>query len=275
MAAGGRDRQDGRPVALITGGSSGIGLALAGRLAGLGFDLALVSRRADRLEAARQQLAAMAPEARIGIYPADVADAQAGAAAVQAAIAEMGPPDWAVLNAGIARPGHFLDQPVDDHHDQMATNYFGALNIARVVAPEMAEAGGGRMVFVSSGAAFFGIYGYAAYAPSKFALRGLAEVLRVELAGKGISVTLAYPPDTDTPQLVAENETKPAITQAITAGGGLWSAERVAERIVRGASRGRFLVAPGAQMTMLAYGHSMLAPLLRRYQMRIARKERS
>jgi 3-dehydrosphinganine reductase len=128
------------------------------------------------------------------------------------------------------------------------------------------------MVFVSSGAAFFGIYGYGAYAPSKFALRGLAEVLRVELALVDISVTLAYPPDTDTPQLAAEALTKPTATKEITSGGGLWSAERVAEHIVRGAERGRFLVAPGTQMGLLAYGHSLLAPALRRWQTRIARR---
>ena len=131
---------------------------------------------------------------------------------------------------------------------------------------------GARLVFVGSGAAFFGIYGYAAYAPSKFALRGLAEVLRVELAPRGIAVTLAYPPDTDTPQLAAEARTKPEATKRITADGGLWQPEAVARAILRGADRGRFAVAPGVQMTALLWLHSLLAPVLRWWQGRIVRR---
>jgi 3-dehydrosphinganine reductase len=272
MGAGGATQETRRPVALITGGSSGIGRALALRLARDGFDLALLARGVDRLEETRRLVADQVPEAQVMCYPADVGDTDAVSGAVDKVLSQMGPPAWVVLNAGIARPGRFLEQPLEDHLDQMRTNYLGALHVAHAVAPAMAETGRGHMVFVSSGAAFFGIYGYGAYAPSKFAMRGLAEVLRVELAPRGIHVTLAYPPDTDTPQLVEECRTKPAATKAITAGGGLWSAERVAAQIVTAARRRRFLVAPGAQMRLLAHGHSLLSPLLRVYQARIARK---
>lgn len=263
-----------RPVALITGGSSGIGRALALLLARRGYDLALVARGTERLAEVRDAVVAAVPHARVECRSADVGDPVAASAALVDLVDVLGVPRWAVMNAGIARPGHFLDQPLDDHAAQMRTNYMGALNVAHALAPRMAAAGGGRMIFVSSGAAFFGIYGYSAYAPSKFAMRGLAEVLRVELAPHGIGVTLAYPPDTDTPQLAAENETKPQATREITAGGGLWSAEAVAERIVKGAEKGRFIVAPGAQMTLLAHAHSLLAPALRVWQTRIARARR-
>lgn len=272
MSAAGASHHPRRPVALITGGSSGIGRALALRLARDGFDLALLARGIERLEETRRLVGAAVPEATVNCYPADVGDVAAASGAVQTVIAQMGPPAWVVLNAGIARPGRFLEQPLDDHLDQMRTNYLGALHVAHAVAPAMAEAGSGHMVFVSSGAAFFGIYGYGAYAPSKFAMRGLAEVLRVELAPRGIHVTLAYPPDTDTPQLVEECRTKPAATKAITAGGGLWPAEKIASQIIAAARRRRFLVTPGAQMRLLAHGHSLLSPLLRLYQARIARK---
>ncbi|WP_037546971.1 SDR family oxidoreductase [Stappia stellulata] len=272
MRAGRTDQSPQRPVALITGGSSGIGRALAVRLARDGFDLALMARGIGRLEETRRIVLERAPDARVNVYPADVGDRASATSAVEALVREMGPPRWAVLNAGIARPGRFLEQPLDDHLDQMQTNYLGALHVAHAVAPAMAETGNGHLVFISSGAAFFGIYGYGAYAPSKFAMRGLAEVLRVELAPKGIHVTLAYPPDTDTPQLVEERRSKPEATKAITAGGGLWSADRIAGQIVTAARRRRFLVAPGAQMRVLAHGHSVLSPLLRFYQARIARK---
>lgn len=259
-------------AAFITGGSSGIGLALAGQLAGTGHDLALIARDTGRLEAAKAALKAQYPDRRIEIFPADVGNREACGAAVSAALQALCAPAIAIANAGIAKPGRFLDQPVEDHEAQMATNYFGSLYFAHALAPAMAANGGGRLVFVSSGAAFFGIYGYSAYAPSKFALRGLAEVLRVELAPHGIGVTVAYPPDTDTPQLAAEALTKPPATKAITAGGGLFSAERVAAAIIAGARRNKFVVAPGFQMAFLNALHSLLAPALRLYQATIVRR---
>jgi 3-dehydrosphinganine reductase len=212
------------------------------------------------------------PSRHVTIFSVDVADEAACTSAVKAAIGEVGRPAWAIANAGIAKPGHFLEQRAADHVEQMATNYFGALNFARSVVPAMQEAGGGRLVFVSSGAALFGIYGYSAYAPSKFAMRGLAEILRVELAPHGIVVTVAYPPNTDTPQLKAEKEAKPTATRAITAGGGLWLPERIALKIVTAAEKNRFTVAPGVQMTLLAHGHSLLGPILRRYQAHVVRR---
>lgn len=257
-------------AAFITGGSSGIGLALARELAAKGHGLALFARNADKLRAAVQGLKANYPHLQIAAYPCDAGDGADMARAVAAAVQDHGAPDWAVANAGIAEPGHFRDQSLDSHEAQMRTNYMGALFFAKAVTDHMAQ---GNLVFVSSGAAFFGIYGYSAYAPSKFAMRGLAEVLRVELAPK-ITVTLAYPPDTDTPQLAAESKTKPAATKEITAGGGLWQPEAVAKLIVKRADKGKFVAAPGLQMTALSALHSLLGPALRAWQIRIARKHR-
>lgn len=258
--------------AFITGGSSGIGLSLAERLAGRGHDVALFARRREALEKARNSLVSKFPGRQVEIFSVDVGNGDEVAAAVAAAVEQLGVPGWAIANAGIARPGLFMEQPLEDHLEQMRTNYFGALQFSRDCAQAMAAAGGGRLVFVSSGAAFFGIHGYSAYAPSKFAMRGLAEVLRVELAPHDIAVTLAYPPDTDTPQLEMESRTKPAATKAITAGGGLWPAGKVADRIIAGAENGRFIVAPGLQMGLLARFHSVLAPVLRSWQAGVVRK---
>jgi len=263
---------DSKGAAFITGGSSGIGCQLARQLAAAGHPVALFARRLTRLNTAVAELKAELPEAVIVPIVLDVADRAACLAAVAQAHAQLGAPAYAIANAGIAEPGEFLDQSLDSHDAQMATNYMGALYFSRAAADLMAAAGGGRLVFVSSGAAFFGIYGYSAYAPSKFAMRGLAEVLRVELAPKNISVTLAYPPDTDTPQLAAEQLTKPAVTKKITEGGGLWSAENVAKLILKRADKRRFVAAPGLQMAALSHLHSLIGAPLRVWQGMIVKK---
>jgi 3-dehydrosphinganine reductase len=120
----------------------------------------------------------------------------------------------------------------------------------------------GSMVLISSGAGLIGIYGYTPYSPSKFALRGLAESLRGELKGLGIQVVIVYPPDTDTPQLVEENKTKPPETKQITASAETWSAENVAIAIVKGIEKKQFAIAPSTEMSILHKLHSLLNPLL-------------
>lgn len=202
----------------------------------------------------------------------DVGDHAASLAAFDAALGKCGTPQWAIASAGIAEPGLFLEQPLERLQVQMDVNYGGTLRFARTLAPGMAAVGGGNLVLISSGAALAGVFGYAGYGASKFAVRGLAETLRVELASNGIRVTLACPPDTDTPQLAAETPLKPEVTKAITAGGGLLSADEVAEAILRGADANRFLVTPGWQMSVLGHLHSVIAPAFRAWQMRVARK---
>lgn len=257
--------------AVITGGSSGIGLAVALRLAGRGHPVALIARRPAMLDAAAATIRAAVPQATVSTHPLDVSDAEALAAAVAAVVAAHGPIAWLVASAGIVEPGLFVDLPLEAHRRQMETNHFGTLAAVRAVLPSMRAAAAGRIVLVASGAALFGIWGQSAYAASKFAVRGLAEVLRLELGEMGISVTLALPPDTDTPQLAAERAVRPAATEAIAAGGGVRSADDVAAAILAGADRGRFLVAPGAMLGFLARFHAPIAPLLRLWQRRIVR----
>lgn len=259
----------------VTGGSSGIGLSVARQLAATGRSVAIFARDKTRLADAKQEILADTPDAQVKTYSVDVSDRAAITKAVDQAIADLGTPEIAVASAGIATPGLFNEQSLDLHEEHMAINYFGALYFTRAVTGPMQQAGVGRIGLISSGAAFFGIYGYGAYAPSKFALRGLAEVLHVELAPKGICITLCYPPDTDTSQLAAEKLTKPLVTQKITEGGGLWSADAVAKALLAGMSKSQFIVAPGFQMRALNHLTSVIAPLLRWHQRRIIRKENS
>jgi 3-dehydrosphinganine reductase len=104
----------------------------------------------------------------------------------------------------------------------------------------MRQLGSGRIVLVSSQAGQVGVFGYTSYCATKFALKGLAESLQMELARDNIYVTLAYPPDTDTPGFLEENKTKPIETQLINETSGVLSAEEVARKIIASARKGSF-----------------------------------
>lgn len=262
-----------KPIAIITGGSSGIGHAAAQELLRRGYRVVLVARRPEGLEAATAVLKEWHPDpGDILSRTLDVCDPDGCIALIDEIEHNVGPVDYVMAAAGIAEPGHFLEQDLAVHRRQMEVNYFGTLNIVLPVARAMAARKRGHLVLVSSGAAFVGIYGYSAYAPSKFAVRGLAETLRAELAGNGIGVSVAFPPDTDTPQYQAEQATKPGVTKAISEGGGLFSAGEVAARIVRESLAGRFVITHGMGLAALRWVHSFYAPLFLRAQVRLARR---
>ncbi|WP_270725066.1 SDR family oxidoreductase [Shimia sp. Alg240-R146] len=260
--------------AFVTGGSSGIGLQTARQLAARGHDIALFARDPGKLAAARELILSETPNVTVREFPVDVSSRTEITAAVTEAVRIMGAPDYAIASAGISEPGLFVDQPLDTHERHMAVNYFGALYFAHALVDPMRANGGGRLGFVSSVAAFFGIYGYSAYAPSKFALSGLGEVLHLELAEAGISVTVLHPSDTETAMLASENLTKPAATAEIGEGGGLWKPEDVAIRLIAAMNAGRATAATGVQMTALGALSSLLAPVLRWHQRRIIKKHR-
>ena len=247
---------------LITGGSSGIGLAIAQRAAKAGAKISLVARDGAKLEQARKTIVAETPGAHVMVSSADVLVEGQILASLAAAEASHGPIDVLITSAGVARPGYFEEIPISVFERTMAVNYFGTVYPLKAVVPGMRKRGRGAVVLISSGAGLVGLFGYTPYAPSKFALRGLAEALRGELKGSGVQVTIVYPPDTDTPQLVEENLTKPVETKALTAGGGLLSADAVARATLEGLARGKFAVTPGAQRTILFWLQSILAPYL-------------
>ena len=261
--------------AIVTGGSSGIGLATARRLAARGTNVTLIARRRGRLDTARAEVEASRARSTQDVLAlsADVSIHAEVAGAIAEAASALGPPTLLVTSAGVSRPGYFHEMPLEVFERLMAVNYFGTLYAVRAAVPLMA--GGSRIAMISSAAGLIGILGYAAYAPTKYAVRGLAETLRGELRPRGIGVSIVYPPDTDTPQLHAENLTKPPETRRITGAARPWSADAVAERIVRGVERGAFVISPGAEATILARFGSLVAPLLNRYCDFLAARVRS
>jgi 3-dehydrosphinganine reductase len=252
--------------ALISGGSSGIGLALARRLASAGWDISILARGAEQLAAAKLAIEASrrSDHQRVLSVIADVSDERAVELAVQSAIAALGAPDLLAASAGIVVPGTSIDLPSDTFRKITDVNYLGTVYLVRAALPHMLPRRSGHIVLVSSGAGLVGFYGYAAYAPTKFAVRGFGEVLRSELRPEGIRVSVVYPGDTDTPQLREEQRTRPLITAKIARAARVHSADEVAAAIMRGIDRKRFVIAIGVQMRLLARFHSLAAPLINR-----------
>lgn len=256
-----------RQHAIITGGSSGIGKAIAQLLASEGTDVSIIARDRTKLASAKVEIEAkrLHSTQQVLTFSADVADQFQVEQAIKAAIEQVGSLDLLITCAGIAHPGYFQELPIEVFERTMAINYFGSLFCIKAVLPSMEQQRRGHIILISSGAGLIGIYGYSSYSPSKFAIRGLAESLRGELKLFGINISIVYPPDTDTPQLEQENKTKPPETKAITATAKTWSAEAVAREIIKGIKKKSFAIAPGLEMTLLAKLHSLLALGIHRY----------
>lgn len=259
------------PFALITGGSSGIGLALAEALQARGCQLLIIGRDPGRLDGALARLRPLGPVPPEALA-LDVGDAAAVATAMEGVLARHGAPAWLVTSAGIAWPGRFLDQPLAEHAAQWRTNYLGTLHVLHALAPAMARAGRGQVVLVSSAAALGGFAGYSAYAPSKWALRGLGDILSIELEALGVRVLTAFPPDTDTPQLAEERARRPAFTARFAGANRPLSPEFVAGRILRAADRGKRQVAPGFGASLLLLAGPAFARYLEAMQRRLLRR---
>lgn len=118
----------------------------------------------------------------------------------------------------------------------------------------------GAIVFISSQAGQLGLYGYTAYSASKYGLRGLAEVLQMEAKPHGVRVSIAFPPDTDTPQLRAEVTHRDSIQKELASFGAVFEADEIARDIWAGVERGAFLITHGLDGFMLGITTAGMSP---------------
>jgi 3-oxoacyl-[acyl-carrier protein] reductase len=172
-------------VAVVTGGSRGIGAAIAAELVAAGFAVASLSRSAD------------SPQGVLGVA-CDVSDRQSVERAFELVERQLGAPTVVVANAGITRDRTAARMSPSEWDEVIATNLTGAFHTAQRAIPGMVEAGWGRLVFTGSMVGTSGGFGQANYAAAKAGLVGLAKSLAKELGPKGITSNVVAPGYIDT-----------------------------------------------------------------------------
>ncbi|KIM62236.1 hypothetical protein SCLCIDRAFT_1215304 [Scleroderma citrinum Foug A] len=227
----------------ITGGSQGLGLALAKDLAKKGASISIVARTQSKLDAALKELESLrkSPSQFFDSFSfsLDTADASAAAFAAVCAAHNGQAPDAVFVCAGASRPMYLVDMTPEDFERGMKDGFWVQAWTAFAAAKEMARLGKkGKIVLVSSTLGFMSFVGYASYSPAKHALRGLADSLRSELLLYGIDIHIFFPPTMYTPGFDEENKTKPAITRKIESTDEGLTAEQAAAGLLAGVQRG-------------------------------------
>lgn len=245
---------------LITGGSSGIGLALAKKFSALGANIRIIARHKEQLNQALTEISnyKINGSQTFGSLALDVTDEKKVQRAVKQLAKENFIPDILINSAGVAHPGEFINLDNTIFKWMMDVNYFGTVNVIKEIVPKMIEQKSGTIVNISSISGFVGIYGYTAYSGSKYAVRGFSDALRSEIKPLGLHVAIVFPPDTDTPQLKYENQYKPHITKEIAGSAGSLNPDKVAEVIINGIKKKKYIILPGVEAKLIYIANNIL-----------------
>ncbi|URE30508.1 3-ketodihydrosphingosine [Musa troglodytarum] len=245
---------------LVSGGSSGIGFALARRAAAEGARVSILARDPDRLRDACDAI-----RRDTGVDAAALAADVRDPAAVARALEAVGPVDVLVCNQGVFVPQELERQSLEEVRFMVEVNLMGTFHLIKAALPAMKQRGKetglpASIAVMSSQAGQVGVYGYTAYSATKFGLRGLAEALQHEVIMDNIHVTLIFPPDTDTPGLAQELKRRPEITSVIAASSGGMKADDVAQKALNGIKSAQFVVPCNFEGTMLSIATAGLSP---------------
>ncbi len=242
----------------ITGGSSGIGLSTAEMLFERGANIVIFARDEKKMKRAGKRIEKRRRDGAqtIDMVRMDVANPRDVARKFDRAVKSFGAPDVLIASAGIGAADVFENISAKTFDAIMKTNVYGVRETVAAALPHMKEKGG-AIVLMSSEGGLIGMYGYTAYAASKYAVVGLAECLRAELKRYRIVVSVVCPPEVKTPFLEWETATIPPETRMVKSFAGLLSPETVARSVVRGIRRGKFLIIPGVMARLLYFFHRM------------------
>jgi short-subunit dehydrogenase len=242
-------------VAVVTGAAHGIGRALALCLADEGMSLALVDRDTEKLAEAAAAVAARG--VRVSSHAIDMGDRNAVAALPEAVLATHGRVSLLVNNAGVALMGSFDEVSLDDIEWLMDINFWGVVRATKAFMPALKREQAAHIVNLSSVFGLIAPTGQCAYSASKFAVRGFSEVLRHELAGTNVSLSVVHPGGIAT-DIAVHARVSSGIDQA-TAKAAADGFKRVArtspaaaaERILRGIKRRERRILIGADARLI------------------------
>jgi NAD(P)-dependent dehydrogenase (short-subunit alcohol dehydrogenase family) len=252
-------------VVVITGGSRGLGLVLARQLLSLRAKVAICARDIEELTRATANLAAHGGQ--LLALACDVTDPRQVAHLVARVRAELGPIDVLINNAGVIDVGPMEHMTTEDYERAMTTHFWAPLHMVLAVAPEMRRRGEGRIVNITSIGGKIAVPHLLPYTASKFALVGLSEGMRAELANDGVCVT------TVVPGLMRTGSPPNAMFKGRHRGEYAWfavsgslaitsmSAERAAKRIIAALRHGDAEVVLSIQAKLAIKLHA-LAPVL-------------
>ena len=243
---------------ILTGGSSGIGEALARELVVGGAKLLIVARREDRL---RQLADSLAPtNGKVEILAGDITEAAVRRSAVERAVSAFGGLDLLVNNAGSGAMGRFDAATPERLRQIMELNFFAPAELIRIALPSLQQGIHPLVVNISSVLGHRGVPFCSEYCASKFALQGLSESLRAELAPVGIDLLVASPARTDTEffeSAVNPHETRWPLVRGIPA-------TTVSRRIVRAMRRGSHEVIPSSKGKALVWANRLFPGIVDR-----------
>ena len=248
---------DTAPFALITGGSSGLGLEMAKQLRTRGYSLILLARDRPKLERARQSLLAGGEGPAVHVVSCDLADD----AAVEGAFTEVRALcqhiDFLILNAGVASIELVEDYPaLSVVTGNLRSNLLGAVATTHLALPMLSA--GSRILFVSSGFAFVGPAGYTLYATAKAGINVFADGLRRELLRRKIKVHVTCPGDIDTPMYQGELRTMPDWIREKMGRAKPMPVDKAARYILERCFRGKYMIVPSADVRLLIAIQSLL-----------------
>jgi 3-dehydrosphinganine reductase len=233
---------------IITGGSSGIGRAMAKVYVRRGAHVSILGRRQEQLDQTLGELEDLRIDEsqRFEARSVDVSDFARLKQAMDSLMADGYPADILVNAAGIVHCGYFENLSMDDFYRTIEVDLYGTVNAVKAVVPTMMKRKTGRIANFSSVLGFISSFGYTSYCAAKFGVRGFSDALRHELRPYGIRVYCIFPQDTDTPQLHQERQMQPLESRRINEGANrVLDVHRVARAIVRGIERRNKYILPG------------------------------
>ena len=235
-------------TALITGASSGIGVAFAEQLAAAGLDLILVARSTDKLNALARKL--RKEGCRAEVISQDLSHANAGAKLAKA-VDELGMSvDLLINNAGFGTVGAFAKQAPAREAEEIKLNALAVVDLTHAFLPGMLERGAGGIINVASVAAFQPIPYMSVYAATKAFVLSFSEGLRAEIKDRGVQVSCLCPGPVDTGFFEATGNDGLRSTVPKQA---MMTADRVVERALKGLKKDEAVVVPGTQNQALAW----------------------